>query len=43
VANKTDGRVLLFPDGRCATRVYWPVEPGEVTKDRNVGSVQVLR
>ncbi|RBQ15731.1 hypothetical protein DP939_34175 [Spongiactinospora rosea] len=42
VSNRTDSRVLLFPDERCLSRVYWPVEPGEVVRGRNVGSVQVL-
>ncbi|MDF5752880.1 hypothetical protein [Spongiactinospora sp. TRM90649] len=43
VENKTDSPLLLFPDGNCTTKVYWPVKPGETTKNRNVGSVRVLK
>ncbi|GAA3081690.1 hypothetical protein [Streptosporangium carneum] len=42
VWNDTDSRVLLFPDDSCRTRVYWPVEPYQISVNRNVGSVRVL-
>jgi hypothetical protein len=40
--NHTDSRVLLFPDGRCLTKVLWPVEPGQSLPGHTVGSVRIL-
>ncbi|MFI6505623.1 hypothetical protein [Nonomuraea typhae] len=41
VANFTQGTILVFPDPACRTRIYDPVEPGEVRED-NVGSFTAL-
>ncbi|MEU6997931.1 hypothetical protein [Nonomuraea sp. NPDC046570] len=42
VMNGTDGRILMFPDGFCRTRVYWPVESHELSMGHTVGSIRVL-
>ncbi|MYS82102.1 hypothetical protein [Embleya scabrispora] len=42
ITNLTAGTILLFPDGKCATKVLNPLGPGEFRPDENVGSFQAL-
>ncbi|MFI6298542.1 hypothetical protein ACIBEJ_43605 [Nonomuraea sp. NPDC050790] len=41
VRNATAGTILVFPDSACRTRIFNPVEPGEVRVD-DVGSFMAL-
>ncbi|MEV4899285.1 hypothetical protein AB0K48_59200 [Nonomuraea sp. NPDC055795] len=41
VRNATEGTILIFPDSACRTRIFNPVESGEVRVD-NVGSFMAL-
>ncbi|MFE5326258.1 hypothetical protein ACFRCG_07690 [Embleya sp. NPDC056575] len=41
ISNRTEGTILLFPDGNCQTKVYDPLEPDQ-TRTTRVGSFMAL-
>jgi hypothetical protein len=42
IANRTDGIVLLFPDGACKTRLFDALEPGDERDEWAGGSFMAL-